>query len=661
MARFAWRRVNLRPYARSRVNRVLTRPGLRQDAGMNTAALARLSSLHPHRCPSCRPALWLLAALAGLLGGCAGFKAAPAFNYQIPLQPEGASGLSAKPGWATQRFAVAAANPLATDAGYQVLRAGGSAIDAAIAVQMVLGLVEPQSSGIGGGAFLLHHDGKKTQAYDGRETAPAAVNSNLFMDASGQPLPFAQAVASGRAVGVPGALRMLEMAHRQHGQLPWATLFKPAITLAEQGFAVSPRLFTLLNAETQLKNDPQAAAYFYAPDGKPWPVGHMLKNPELAQVLRRIAAEGSAALLQGEVAEAMVRKVQQHPQRPGQLSLQDLAGYKALEREPLCHDYRAAKPGQTARDYRICGMPPPSSGAIAIGQILGMLAQTPASNLPLSSSTTGAQPGAQPGPDWLHLYSEASRLAFADRAQYVADPAFVPAPGGNWLSLLDPAYLAERARLISPVRMPSASAGQPGGVKSSFAPMPHQLEYGTSHISIVDGAGRALAMTTTIEDAFGSRQMVKGFLLNNQLTDFSFRPTDVQGQPIANRVEPGKRPRSSMSPTLVFDKATGALVMSGGSPGGALIIHYTAKLLYGSLNWGLDAQRAIDLPNFGNLGGPLLLEEKRFLPATVEALKAKGGEVREQALTSGLQAIERTPSGLFGGADPRREGLVMGD
>lgn len=597
--------------------------------------------------------------LGGLLSGCA---SPPAFQYRVPeqastSQPEGTSGLTAKPGWATQRFAVAAANPLATYAGYQVLRAGGSAVDAAIAVQMVLSLVEPQSSGIAGGAFLLHHDGQKTQAFDGRETAPAAANGNLFLDANGQPLPFPHAVASGRSVGVPGALRMLEMAHKQHGQLPWARLFEPAITLAEQGFAVSPRLSTLLAAETQLKNDPQAAAYFYAPDGKPWPVGHVLKNPELAQVLKRVAAQGSRALLEGEMAEAIVRKVQQHPQRPGELSLQDLAGYKAVERAPLCHDYRAAKPGQAAREYRICGMPPPSSGTIAVGQILGMLGQTSAAGMSLVTGSATQQPSA----DWLHLYSEASRLAFADRAQYVADPAFVPAPDGNWLSLLDPVYLAERARLMSPARMPNATAGQPGGVKTSFAPMPDQLEYGTSHISIVDGQGRALAMTTTIEDAFGSRQMVKGFLLNNQLTDFSFRPTDAQGQPIANRVEPGKRPRSSMSPTLVFDKATGALVMSGGSPGGALIIHYTAKLLYGSLNWGLDAQRAIDLPNFGNLGGPLLLEEKRFTPATVEALKARGGEVREQALTSGLQAIERTHSGLFGGADPRREGVVMGD
>ena len=610
---------------------------------------------------SARPAFWPAALpallLSSLISGCA---TAPGLTYRAPeqvSQPEGASGLSAKPGWATQRFAVAAANPLATDAGYQVLRAGGSAVDAAIAVQMVLGLVEPQSSGLGGGAFLLHHDGKKTQAFDGRETAPAAADSSLFLDANGQPLPFPQAVNSGRAVGVPGALRMLELAHRQHGNLPWAQLFAPAIALAEQGFAVSPRLHTLLAAETQLKNDPAAAAYFYAPDGQPWPVGHRLQNPELAQVLRRIAADGSAALLDGDVAEAIVRKVQQHLLHPGQLTRQDLSGYRAVERAPLCHDYRAAKPGQAAREYRICGMPPPSSGAIAVGQILGMLSQTPAAHIALSSGTAGAQPNA----DWLHIYSEASRLAFADRAQYVADPAFVSAPGGNWLSLVDPGYLAERARLISPVRMPTAAAGQPAGVKSSFAPMAYQLEYGTSHISIVDGQGRALAMTTTIEDAFGSRHMVKGFLLNNQLTDFSFRPTDAQGQLIANRVEPGKRPRSSMSPTLVFDKATGALVMSGGSPGGALIIHYTAKLLYGSLNWGLDAQRAIDLPNFGNLGGPLLLEEKRFAPATVEALKARGGEVREQALTSGLQAIERTTNGLFGGADPRREGVVMGD
>ena len=585
------------------------------------------------------------ACAAALLAGCA---ATPRFAYTIPAQPEGASGLTEKPGWATRSFAVAAANPLATDAGYQVLRAGGSAIDAAIAVQMVLTLVEPQSSGIGGGAFLLHHNGKVTEAFDGRETAPAGVDEKLFLGADGKPLPFYEGVVGGRSVGVPGTVRMLEEAHRQHGKLAWAALYAPAIQLAEQGFKVSARLNTLLTSEVHLKKDPVAAAYFYDRDGKPWPVGHTLKNPELAGVLKRIAAGGSKALLEGDIAQAMVDKVQKHATNPGKLSMADLAGYRVIKREPLCHDYRAAN-----KDYRVCGMPPPSSGAIAVGQILGILNNAFASAIPLENGL--------PGASWLHLYTEASRLAFADRGQYIADPDFVQPPAGSWMSLLEPTYLAERAKLIGPMSMKTAQPGTPGGVKTSYAPMLEQPEYGTSHISIVDAFGNSIAMTTTIEDAFGARQMVKGFLLNNELTDFSYAPADAQGKPIANRVQPGKRPRSSMAPTLVFDKATGQLVMSGGSPGGALIIHYTAKTLYGTLNWGLNAQQAINLPNFGSLNGPSLLEEKRFPPATVEALRARGAEVREMAMTSGLQAIQKTPSGFFGGADPRREGVVLGD
>lgn len=600
-----------------------------------------------------------LALLVAALAGCA--SAPTAWQYAIPLQPEGATGNTAKPGWATHSYAVAAANPLATDAGQQVLRAGGSAVDAAIAVQMVLALVEPQSSGIGGGAFLLHFDGKTTQAFDGRETAPAGATPRLFLDDSGQAFKFADAVVGGRSVGVPGAVAMLALAHQQHGRLPWAQLFGPAITLATQGFAVSPRMATLLASEPHLKKDPVAAAYFYDAAGKPWPVGHVLRNPELAAVLQRIANEGPAALLQGEVAQAIAHKVQGHPSNPGTLNTQDLAGYQPLVREPLCFDYAVQA---TARDYRICGMPPPSSGAIAIGQILKLLDNTPASRLPLVQG--------QPTADWLHLYTEASRLAFADRAQFVADPAFVQAPAGNWQSLLNPAYLARRATAIdaSPTgrSMQTAPPGNPAATPVAYAPMPQQPEYGTSHISVVDAFGNALAMTTTIEDAWGSRQMVNrgvglagGFLLNNQLTDFSFQPTGPHGLPIANRVEPGKRPRSSMSPTLVFDKATGQLVMSGGSPGGALIIHFTAKTLYGVLHWGLNTQQAIDLPNFASLNGPTLLEDKRFDAATLDALKARGHTVVEIPMPSGLQAIQRTPGGFFGGADPRREGVVLGD
>lgn len=607
----------------------------------------------PYRITASR--IGLLAA-AAWLAGCA---SSPTLHYTVPAQPEGASGYTEKPGWATTQFAVAAANPLATDAGYQVLKAGGSAVDAAIAVQMVLTLVEPQSSGIGGGAFLLHSDGQAIEAYDGRETAPATADEKLFLDANGKPMAFHDGVVGGRSVGVPGTLRMLEMAHRAHGKMPWATLFQPAIVLAEKGFKVSPRLHTLLSNEKYLPKDPVAAAYFYDASGKPWPVGHVLKNPELAAVLRNIAAQGSTALYEGPLAQAIVDKVRKHPSNPGQLSLADLAGYQAKKREALCHDYRARE-----HDYRLCGFPPPSSGAIAIGQILGILNQTQAATLPLDQGL--------PSHQWLHLYTEASRLAFADRALYVADPDFVQPPGGSWMSLLDPAYLAERAALIGAQSMKVAQPGTPGPLKTSLAPMPDQPEYGTSHISIVDSQGNALAMTTTIEDAFGSRQMVTtnaarsgGFLLNNELTDFSFAPTDAQGASIANRVQPGKRPRSSMAPTLVLDKATGQVLMSGGSPGGALIIHYTAKTLYGVLNWGLTPQKAIDLPNFGSLNGPSLLEEKRFPPATVQALRERGAEVREMNMTSGLQAISRGQAHgktlWLGGADPRREGVVMGD
>lgn len=593
-------------------------------------------------------------ALAALLTGCT--TPPQNFSYKVPDQPEGSSGYTEKPGWATSRFAVAAANPLATDAGYQILRAGGSAVDAAIAVQMVLTLAEPQSSGIGGGAFLMHFNGRDVDAFDGRETAPAGADEKLFIGNDGKPMPFYDAVVGGRSVGVPGTVRMLEMAHRQHGKLPWSKLFEPAITLAEGGFKVSARLNSLLATEQHLKKDPVAAAYFYRTDGTAHPVGHTLRNPALADVLRKIAGGGSKALLEGDIAQAMVDKVQKHPTNPGKLSMADLAAYQAIKRVPICSDYRA-----NARDFRICGFPPPSSGAIAVGQILGLLNNTNAAQLPLQDGL--------PSADWLHLYTEAARLAFADRAQYLGDPAFVEPPAGNWMSLLQPAYLAERARLIGQApnapSMKVAQPGTPGTVKTSYAPMPEQPEYGTSHISIVDSYGNAVAMTTTIEDAFGARQMVRGFLLNNELTDFSFAPSDAAGKPIANRVQPGKRPRSSMAPTLVFDKSTGALVMSGGSPGGALIIHYTAKILYGVLNWGMLPQQAINLPNFASQNGPSILEEKRFPAATVEALKTRGAEVRETTMTSGLQAITRgqahgTPFWM-GGADPRREGVVMGD
>lgn len=599
---------------------------------------------------------------ACLLAGCA----PPRTPDAAPLQSEAASGTTEKSGHASRSFSVAAANPLATEAGYEILKAGGSAVDAAIAVQMVLTLAEPQSSGIGGGALLLHFRGRGTgpaadriAAYDGRETAPAGVDDKLFLRPDGTPMGFFEAAVGGRAVGVPGVVPMLALAHKQHGKLPWARLFAPAIRLADAGFEVSPRLHSLLLAETHLRRNPVAAAYFYNPQGQPWPVGHRLKNPELAAVLRRVAAEGPRALQRGAIAQAMVRAVRSHRDNPGALALADLAGYQPRQRPPLCTDHDAP-----ARALRICGMPPPSSGAITIAQILGMLRHTPAAGLPLDKGL--------PSADWLHYYTEAARLAYADRAQYLADPDFVPPPAGGYAALVAPAYLAERAKLIGPRSMASAPAGTPGAQPLAYAPMPAQPEYGTSHISVADPFGNVIAMTTTIENAFGARLMVNrgvglagGFLLNNELTDFSFAPAGADGRPIANRVQPGKRPRSSMAPTLVFERLpdghTGALLMTLGSPGGGLIIHFTAKTLYATQHWGLNVQQAISLPNFATLGGPLLLEEGSYPAATVAALAARGHSVRSMALTSGLQAIEKIPQGWFGGADPRREGIVLGD
>lgn len=593
-----------------------------------------------------RTALAVAAALAATLlaAGCA--QHAPALRYLPPDQPELATATTAKPGWTFRRQAVAAAHPLAADAGAQVLRAGGSAIDAAIAVQLVLGLVEPQSSGIGSGAFLLHWDGREVVAYDGRETAPAAATERLFLDAQGKPLPFNQVVAGGRAVGTPGAMRMLEMAHRAHGTLPWSALFEPAIALAEGGFRVSARLSAQLESDPFLRNDPTARAFFYAPDGKALPPGTLLRNPDYADVLRRLAREGADALHRGPIARRIAQAVQSHPANPGTLDERDLAGYLPKKREAFCHDWRA---------WRVCGMPPPSSGAIAIAQILGVLDRT---------AYAASAPGSA---ELLHGYSEAARLAFADRGQYLADPDFVQPPAGRWSSLIDPVYLESRARLVGERSMGRAAPGTPSGAPVARADDRSLEVPATSHVSIVDAQGRAVSMTTTIEAQFGSRLMVNGgsgkpggFLLNNQLTDFSFAADD-NGVPIANRVQPGKRPRSSMSPTLVFERATHRLVLVTGSPGGAPIIHYTAKTLLGTLAWGLSPQQAIDLPNFGSLNGPTLLESGRFPPAVIESLRARGHDVREQDLTSGAHTLLRTREGWSGGADPRRDGVVVGD
>ena len=542
---------------------------------------------------------------------------------------------------------VAAAQPLAVEAGYRVLRAGGSAIDAAIAVQMVLTLVEPQSSGIGGGAFLLYYDGKRVKAFDGRETAPAAATEKLFQTLEGKAMPFYEGVVGGRSVGAPGVLRMLEMVHRQYGRLPWASLFAPAIKLAAEGFPVSARLNGLLKTEQYLKKDPVAAAYFYDQEGNPRPVGYILKNPELAKVLREIALGGADAFYKGHIAYDIEAKVRNHPTNPGLLTAVDIAGYQAKVREPVCTDYKI---------WTVCGMPPPSSGGIAIAQMLGILEMKNIGAFVPKNGELSAEA--------VHLFSEAGRLAYADRGRYVADTDFVPLPSNSIKPLLDKKYLAERASLIGEKSMGQAKFGVPSGSSMAQGLDTSPELPCTSHFSIVDADGHAVSMTASIEDQFGSRQMVDGFLLNNQLTDFSFDSADANG-PIANRLQPGKRPRSSMAPTMVFDKATKRLVLSIGSPGGSDIINYVAKALVGTLNWELNVQQAIGLPNFGSRNGPTELEQGRVSDALVEQLKAKGHNVRLMEKTSGLHGIMRTriqgEEVWFGGADPRREGIVKGD
>jgi gamma-glutamyltranspeptidase/glutathione hydrolase len=531
--------------------------------------------------------------------------------------PEIDTGRIEKRAVVAQRFMVAAADPQAVAAGVEILRAGGSAADAAIAVQLVLGLVEPQSSGLGGGAFVLHWSEKerRVRSYDGRETAPAAARPERFLDRRGNPEEFMQAVASGLAVGVPGVPGLLERLHREHGRLPWARLFEPAIRLAEGGFAKTRRLSRLLEHETLLGEDPAARALFYA--------GPRIVNREYAATLRTLAQKGADAFYLGPIAADIVRAVRTHA-RPGDVTLADLASYRVEKREAVCGSYRG---------YRLCGMGPPSSGGIGILQILGLLERT---------GFAGAKPGS---PEAVHLFSEAARLAYADRLRYVADPAFVRQPMAK---LLDPKYLDARAKLI--------------GERSMVFALPGELDAeaaGTSHLSIVDADGNAVAMTTTVEHAFGSRILVRGFLLNNQLTDFGFVPT-IAGRPAANRVEPGKRPRSSMSPTFVFEH-DGNLKMLVGSPGGLAIINYVAKTLVATLDWGMDIQAAISLPNFGSTNGPTFLERGTAYEDLGDALAERGHVLNYAPLTSGLHGIERIPGGWRGGADPRREGIAAGD
>lgn len=536
-------------------------------------------------------------------------------------------------GDAPARAMVSAANPHATRAGVAMLEAGGSAIDAAIAAQLVLGLVEPQSSGIGGGAFLLHHDPEsgQTHAYDGRETAPLAATADQFMTPEGEPLGFWDAVPGGLSVGVPGILKMLELTHSEHGTLAWARLFEPAIALAENGFLISPRLHELIARDKLLPKFPAAASYFYTPAGNPRPVGTVLRNPAYAETLRRIAAEGTSAFYEGEVAADIVAAVRNSAINPGRMTQADLAAYRAVRRAPLCGSYR---------DWEVCGMPPPTSGGTAVLQILGLLEPHDLGAAGPTDTRT------------LHLLAEAGKLAFADRNAFLADSDFVEVPLD---SLLDPDYLASRSGLIDPQRaLPEAQPGLELRNGSWVQVEPPS----TSHLSVIDADGRAVSMTSSIENAFGSRLMVRGFLLNNQLTDFAFVP-EVDGGPVANRVEPGKRPRSSMSPTLVFDDG-GALRLAIGSPGGSRIIGYVVRALTGILDHDLSVQAAIDLPHVVNRNGPTDVESATAAASTKTALEALGHVVRETEMTSGLHGIFVLEDGsLAGGADPRREGVAL--
>ncbi|MDZ8089509.1 MAG: gamma-glutamyltransferase [Nostoc sp. DedQUE12b] len=555
-----------------------------------------------------------------------------------PPPPEAGSGRVEREAVRTNKYVVVAANPLASAAGRDVLRRGGSAIDAAIAVQMVLTLVEPQSSGIGGGAFLVYYDAKtkKLLTYDGRETAPAAAKPDRFLDANGKPLQFYDAVVGGKSVGVPGVVRMLELAHKKYGKLPWSQLFQGAIQLSEQGFPLSPRLYTLLSKDLYLSRNEPAKSYFYQPDGTPKPIGTRLVNQPLAEVLRQIAKGGANAFYQGNIAKDIVAKVRQAAV-PGDLTTTDLVQYQAKVREPVCGTYRI---------YKVCGMGPPSSGGLTVLQILGILQQFNLAALKPASLEA------------VHLFSEAGRLAYADRNLYIADTDFVPVPVKE---LINPNYLKLRAARINPERsIGQAQAGNPLLQQASRWGKDQSKDLpSTSHVSIVDAAGNAISMTTSIEDAFGSRLMVRGFLLNNQLTDFSFLPTS-EGKPVANRIEAKKRPRSSMAPMMVFDR-NGKLVMVIGSAGGPQIINYVAKAIVGHLDWGLDIQRSLSLPNFGSRNGPTELEADTDVAKLKPALEAKGHTVSVIQLTSGSTGIVLTNQGLVSGADPRREGAPLGE
>ena len=555
--------------------------------------------------------------------------------------PERATGMASAQRTEAKTFMVAAANPLAAEAGRKVLADGGNAIDAMVAVQSVLGLVEPQSSGLGGGAFLVYYDASsgRLTTFDGRETAPMEATPTLFQDDQGQPLKFMEAVVGGRSVGTPGTVRLLHEVHGRLGKAEWASLFEPAITLASEGFAVSPRLASLIAAEgDKLKTFDSTTRYFFDAAGAPLAAGAMLKNAAYAETLKAIAAGGADAFYKGPIAEAIVKTVREAAGNPGVLSLSDLANYRIKERDPVCIAYRALD---------VCGMGPPSSGAVAVGQMLGTLENFDIRGL-----------GSESAESW-RLIGDAQRLAFADRERYLADTDFVPAPIKG---LVSKTYLEQRAALLD-----RETALAKDEVKAGEPEWDHALLFGdgkaielpfTSHFVIVDADGNVVSTTTTIENGFGSRLMTNGFLLNNELTDFSFKTHDA-GVPVANRVEPGKRPRSSMAPTIVMKD--GKPLLAIGSPGGSQIIGYVAQALVAYIDWQMPVEAIVAMPHLNNRFGTYDLEAGTAAEELAEPLRSLGYEVKAGEMNSGLHAIEITAEGLAGSADPRREGVALGD
>jgi len=538
-----------------------------------------------------------------------------------------------------KKHMIAAANPHAAQAGLDMMRAGGTAVDAAIATQLVLGLVEPESSGIGGGAFMLVYDPRtgKTTSFDGREMAPASATPTMFLDANGQPRTKPDAIPGGLSVGIPGVVKMLWLAHSKYGKLPWAKLFEPAIKLADDGFPVGPKLARSIKNFTRGADMPDLKKFFHHPDGSPLAEGEIYKNPEYAATLRKIAKEGPDGFYKGEIAQAIVDTVHNAPKNQGGMTLADLANYQAQERAPVCGDYR---------QYHLCSMGPPSSGGIATLQLLGMLQRFKPEEL-----TPGTVSGA-------HLFAEASRLAYADRAQYLADPAFVKVPVNG---LLDKGYLAGRSALIDPAKdMGTAKAGDPPEKHASLAPQISPVLHGTSHMTIVDDAGRVVAMTTSVESIFGAEIMTGGFMLNNTLTDFSLAPTR-DGKPVANAPAAGKLPLSAMSPTIVFGPDKKFLV-SVGSPGGPAIIDYVSQTLVGLLDAHMTPREAIAMPKELNMNGATLLEKSANSDQIAAELTKMGHTVQiPQVEGSGLHGIMKVPGGYIGAADPRRDGIALGD